>query len=77
MCCGVAPGSGCVTILALYNDTAAKVTPVIDKALMEMEALTICAGCDDPRDHSQVRADAESAAHRSQRSAAPPGLNIS
>ena len=46
---------GCITPLSLYNNTQGDVTFVVDKALLDMPSLRICAGCDDPRDHSQHR----------------------
>lgn len=45
--------SGCITLLSLYNDTAAQCVPVIENSLMKEKTLRICAGCKDPLDHSQ------------------------
>ena len=44
---------GCITVLQLYNDTAAQIVPVIENSLMKEKTLRICAGCKDPLDHSQ------------------------
>eukprot|EP00941_MAST-03F_sp_MAST-3F-sp1_P002791 g2791.t1 len=44
---------GCITSLSLYNDVTADITPVFDSKLFELNSLRICAGCEDPADHSQ------------------------
>ena len=44
---------GCITVLQLYNDTAAQIVPIIENSLMKEKTLRICAGCEDPLDHSQ------------------------
>jgi len=45
--------AGCITPLQLYNDTAGQCLQVIDKALLDLKSLRMCAGCDNARDHSQ------------------------
>ncbi len=44
---------GCITLLSLYNNTQGDVLPAIDKKLLAMPSLKICAGCDDPLNHAQ------------------------
>jgi len=44
---------GCITALSLYNDVSAQITPVWDSKLLDQAMLRICAGCEDPSDHSQ------------------------
>lgn len=49
---------GCLTLLSLYNNVQGSVIPVIEKKLFSNNdnVLRICAGCDDPNDHSQHNA---------------------
>ena len=44
---------GCITPLCLYNNTLGDVTLAIEESLLSEESLTICAGCENPTDHSQ------------------------
>lgn len=44
---------GCITALSLVNDTANKVTPVWDSAILSLPTIRVCVGCEDPKNHSQ------------------------
>ena len=45
--------AGCITPLWLINDPEGKVQAVWDSAVLEGGKLRICAGCADPKDHTQ------------------------
>jgi len=43
----------CITALSLYNNTSTSVEWYVDEEVLAMDTLRICAGCNDPLDHSQ------------------------